>query len=47
MLVPTFTENVLADAIPVIPNDVLIPIARVGVNVKPSSLANSFISPKS
>ena len=46
-LVPTFTENVLADAIPVIPNDVLTPIARLGVNVKPSNLANSFISPKS
>ena len=47
LLVPTFTEKVLADAIPVIPNDVLIPIARLGVNVKPSNLTNSFISPKS
>ena len=43
MLVPTFVVNVVADNIPVILNDVSFGIVKVGVNVKPSNLTNSFI----
>ena len=47
MLAPILTVNVVADNIPVIPNDKSSAIVKEGVKFKPSNLTNSLISPKS
>ena len=43
MLTPTFVVNVVADNIPVTLKGSVLDIVKLGVNVSPSSLTNSFI----
>ena len=43
MLAPILTVNVVADNIPVIPNDKSSAIVKEGVKFKPSNLTNSLI----